>query len=194
MGERLKPAVLKTVVLERVPGVRIPLPPPVDLRSLTVLFWLSCLAIGMAGRAFAQADPGQVAFALEREGKLAEAAEAWSALARQYPTKAEPLAHLGLIESKQERYGEAIKHYKQAITLDPHMPGLRLNLGLALFKAGEYPQTVATLEPLRKTHPEDQQLTVLIGMSQYGLQPLLRMLPACCKQASNAIRKTLRCS
>ena len=28
MGERLKPAVLKTVVLERVPGVRIPLPPP----------------------------------------------------------------------------------------------------------------------------------------------------------------------
>ena len=28
MGERLKPAVLKTVVPERVPGVRIPLPPP----------------------------------------------------------------------------------------------------------------------------------------------------------------------
>jgi hypothetical protein len=28
MGERLKPAVLKTAVLERVPGVRIPLPPP----------------------------------------------------------------------------------------------------------------------------------------------------------------------
>ena len=29
MGERLIPAVLKTVVPERVPGVRIPLPPPV---------------------------------------------------------------------------------------------------------------------------------------------------------------------
>jgi hypothetical protein len=28
MGEWLKPAVLKTVELERVPGVRIPLPPP----------------------------------------------------------------------------------------------------------------------------------------------------------------------
>ena len=28
MGERLIPAVLKTVVPERVPGVRIPLPPP----------------------------------------------------------------------------------------------------------------------------------------------------------------------
>ena len=28
MGERLKPAVLKTAVRETVPGVRIPLPPP----------------------------------------------------------------------------------------------------------------------------------------------------------------------
>jgi hypothetical protein len=28
MGERFNPAVLKTVELERVPGVRIPLPPP----------------------------------------------------------------------------------------------------------------------------------------------------------------------
>ena len=31
MGERLIPAVLKTVVPERVPGVRIPLPPPFHL-------------------------------------------------------------------------------------------------------------------------------------------------------------------
>jgi hypothetical protein len=30
MGEWLKPAVLKTVELERVPGVRIPLPPPIS--------------------------------------------------------------------------------------------------------------------------------------------------------------------
>ena len=33
MGERLKPAVLKTVVPERAPGVRIPLPPPFCLHS-----------------------------------------------------------------------------------------------------------------------------------------------------------------
>src|SRR6266853_5239534 len=32
VGERLKPAVLKTVRLERVSGVRIPPPPPVSLR------------------------------------------------------------------------------------------------------------------------------------------------------------------
>ena len=35
MGERLIPAVLKTVVPERVPGVRIPLPPPLSRHYLT---------------------------------------------------------------------------------------------------------------------------------------------------------------
>ena len=118
----------------------------------------------------AQTDPGQVAFSLEREGKLSEAQAAWSALAEQYPTNPEPLAHLGLIASKQERYQEAIKYYRQAMALGPEMPGLRLNLGLALFKAGDYKGTVADLEPLLKAHPEDQRLTILIGMSQYGLE------------------------
>lgn len=130
---------------------------------------VSCVAFGMTLQSFAQTDPGQVAFSLEKEGKLAEAEKAWSSLASQFPTKAEPLAHLGLIESKQGRYADAIKNYRQAMALEPRMPGLRLNLGLALFKAGEYQQTISTLEPLLKARPEDQQLTILIGMSQYGL-------------------------
>jgi tetratricopeptide (TPR) repeat protein len=169
MGERLKPAVLKTVVLERVPGVRIPLPPPFHKTIRRGAPWLSCLALGATLHAFTQVDPGQVAFSLERQGKLVEAEQAWGNLARQFPGRAEPFAHLGLIESKQGRYEEAITNYKRAIALDPRMPGLRLNLGLALFKASEYQQTIATLEPLLKTNPHDQQLTILIGMSQYAL-------------------------
>lgn len=119
--------------------------------------------------AVAQTDPGQVAFSLEREGKLAEAEAAWSALAKQYPTNPEPLAHLGLIESKQEHYPEAIKFYQRAMALNPTMPGLRLNLGIALFKAGDYRETIGDLEPLLMAQPDDQRLTILIGMSQYGL-------------------------
>src|SRR5579863_4098377 len=37
MGEWLKPAVLKTVELERVPGVRIPLPPPFFFSNLFLI-------------------------------------------------------------------------------------------------------------------------------------------------------------
>jgi tetratricopeptide (TPR) repeat protein len=74
-----------------------------------------------------------------------------------------------LIESKQEHYAEAIKFYERAFALNPAMPGLRLNLGLALFKAGEYRETIADLDPLLKAQPDDQRLTILMGMSQYGL-------------------------
>ena len=119
--------------------------------------------------AVAQSDPGQVAFSLERDGKLAEAEAAWSALAKQYPSNPEPLAHMGLIESKQEHFAEAIRFYKRAMALNPGFPGLRLNMGIALFKAGDYREAIADLDPLLKAQPEDERLTVLIGMSQYGL-------------------------
>ena len=126
-------------------------------------------AILLAAISAAQTDPGQVAFSLEREGKLAEAEAAWGALARQYPTNPEPLAHMGLIEARQEHYGEAIKFYRRAMALNPAMPGLRLNLGIALFKAGDYQQTIIDLDPLLKAQPENQRLNILIGMSRYGL-------------------------
>lgn len=132
------------------------------------------VAIGVAvilltAFAVAQTNPGQVAFSLEREGRLSEAEAAWSALAKQYPTNPEPLAHMGLIEAKQEHFAEAIKLYRRAMALNPAMPGLRLNLGLAYFKAGDYQQAVAYLEPLLKAQPDDQRLDILVGMSQYGL-------------------------
>jgi tetratricopeptide (TPR) repeat protein len=127
-------------------------------------------AILLAACALAQTNPGQVAYSLEREGKLAEAEAAWSELARQFPANPEPLAHMGLIEARQEHYADAIKSYKRAMALNPHMPGLQLNLGLAYFKAGDYKQAIAELEPLLKASSSDQQLTILLGMSHYGLE------------------------
>lgn len=141
------------------------------------------MVVGLTLQAIAQADPGQVAFSLEREGKFAEAEAAWGTLAKEHPTAAEPLAHMGLIESKQAHYPEAIRYYKKAMALNPRMPGLRLNLGLALFKQGDYRQAIAELEPLRKANPEDQQLTILVGMSQYALAHFSEASPLL-KQAS----------
>lgn len=130
---------------------------------------IGATAVLLAVASWAQTNPGQVAFSLEREGKLGEAEAAWSALAKQYPTNPEPLAHMGLIEAKQEHYPEAIKLYRRAMALNPMMPGLRLNLGLAFFKAGDYQQAITTLDPLLKAQPDDERLTLLMGMSQYGL-------------------------
>ena len=145
-------------------------------RNCARIATLAITALG-AAIAVAQTDPGQVAFSLEREGKLVEAEAAWSALALQYPTNAEPLAHMGLIESRREHYAEAIKYYRRAMALNPAMPGLRLNLGIAFFKAGDYQQAIQELEPLLKAQPDNQQLAILIGMSHYGLKQFDKATP-----------------
>ena len=131
-----------------------------------------CLALFVAGCSLliaAQGDPGQVAFSLEKQGKIAEAEAAWNALAKQYPSNPEPIAHLGLLEARQGHYAEAITYYRKAIALNPQMPGLRLNLGLALFKQGDYQKAIQQLDPLQKAQPGDLRLNILLGMSHYGL-------------------------
>jgi predicted Zn-dependent protease len=81
-----------------------------------------------------QNDPWQAALSLERQGKISEAEAAWTALCKAHPTNPEPFAQLGLLEARQEHYSEAVVFYRKAIALDPAMPRLRFNLGLAYFK------------------------------------------------------------
>ncbi len=58
------------------------------------------------------------------------------------------------------------------MSLNPEMPGLRLNLGLALFKAGRMKEAAANFLQLLKELPADSQeatrLNTLIGLARYG--------------------------
>jgi len=127
--------------------------------------------------ALPQSNSREAAVALEQQGKATEAEAAWGALAKRYPANPEPLAHLGLLEARQEHYTEAVGYYRKALALDPAMPGLRLNLGLAFFKNGDYKQAIQTFTPLLKAQPDDQRLTVLMGMSHYGLREYATAAP-----------------
>ena len=138
-------------------------------RIRTATISLTLLLASIAMPAPAQNDQRQTAISLEQQGKLPEAAAAWETLSRSAPANPEPLAHLGLLEARQQHYPEAIRFYRKALALDPAMPGLQLNLGLALFKSGDYKQALQSFEPLIKSQPEDQRLNILVGMSHYGL-------------------------
>ena len=140
-------------------------------RSLAGLILLA--AAGSYGTVTAQTAPEQNALALEQQGKTREAEAAWTGLSDRDPANPIPWAHLGLLAARQEHFLQAAGFYKKALALNPEMPGLRLNLGLALFKNGDYREALVFFTPLLKEQPdvseEKQRLTVLIGMAHYGL-------------------------
>jgi tetratricopeptide (TPR) repeat protein len=121
------------------------------------------------------------AFALEQQGKIAEAETVWRSILASHPNSAEACAHLGFLEARQEHYKQAILLYRKALALDPSMPGLRLNLGLALFKGGELKEAIQVFEPLLKSEPpsspDAQRLTALIGIAQYGIGDYAAAVP-----------------
>ena len=166
-----------------------------DLKRLSHLgiFLAAAMAMGSvnsACQAAAAADgQRQAAFALEQQGNNPEAETAWRAVLQGHPADAEAYAHLGFLEARQERYTEAVPLYRKALTLNPAMPGLRLNLGLSLFKSGAPKQAIQTFLPLLKSappsSPEALRLTTLIGLAHYGLGEYATAVPYL-KQATAA--------
>jgi len=123
----------------------------------------------------------QAAIALEEQGKNAEAEAAWGVYLKAHSANAEAYAHIGLLEARQEHYKEAVPFYRKALALNPAFPGLRLNLGLALFKGGELRQAAEQFKHLLKTatpgSPEAQRLTILVGMAHYGVGEYAEAVP-----------------
>jgi tetratricopeptide (TPR) repeat protein len=126
-------------------------------------------------------QPRQAALALEQQGNNGEAEAAWRTYLKAHPSSSEAYAHLGLLEARQEHYKEAVPLYRKALALNPRIPGLRLNLGLALFKAGEMKDALREFEPLLKntqqSSPDRQRLAILIGMSYYGVAEYAQAAP-----------------
>jgi tetratricopeptide (TPR) repeat protein len=149
--------------------------------ALTMAMMLAISAQGWSLPAPIAVDERQSALDLEQQGKCAEAAAAWQLFAKEHPSNAEPYAHLGLLEARQEHYKEAVVFYRKALALNPAMPNLSMNLGVALFKGGELEQAIIEFNALLKSEPssslEAQRLTILIGMAHYGLRQYVAASP-----------------
>jgi tetratricopeptide (TPR) repeat protein len=113
----------------------------------------------------------QKALALEAQAKYPEAQAAWEVVVKAQPRNGQAYAHLGLLEARQEHYPEAIAFYRKAQALDPVIPQLNLNLGLALFKSGSFRDSAKLFEAELRRHSKSsdvQRLTSLAAMSHYG--------------------------
>ncbi len=105
--------------------------------------------------AMAQATTAADAIALEQQGKLAEAAKAWRAVTAGNPRDAAAFASLGVVLSRLQNYPEAASAYRRALALNPKLPGVELNLGLAEFKQGHFRRGLPQLcgPPYQPTRP-----------------------------------------
>lgn len=155
---------------------------------------LFCFATWTGKNADAQADPRATALTLEQRGDDAGAEAAWRSYLAAHPERAEAYAHLGLLEARRERYKEAIADDRKALALHPGLPGLRLNLGLALFKSGAMKEAaqefLAEWKATPATSAERQQLTILLGMSYYGMGAYAEAAPYL-KQAADRDKRNL---
>ena len=134
-----------------------------------------------ASCALAQGGPRAEALALEQQGRNAEAEEAWKTIAQADPSNPEAFAHIGLLESRQENYAGAIASYRKALQLAPAMQGLEMNLGLAYFKASQFPDAIkafsAELQRQPPNSPAAERLTILLGMAHFGLGDYFIAIP-----------------
>ena len=117
------------------------------------------------------------AMSLEQKGQNTEAEEIWGAIAKADARNAEAIAHLGLLEARQEHYETAIDDYRRAIAINPDLPGLQMNLGLALFRVAQFPDAIKSFSSEIKKHPDDLRLTILLGMAHYGMKDYLVAIP-----------------
>ena len=150
--------------------------------GITLTMTLVMLAASCPGQPAGTVDnQRQKAIALEQEGNGVAAEAVWRAILKAHPSNAEAYAHLGFLEARQERYTEAVGLYRKALALDPAMPGLRLNLGLSLFKSGAFRDAIQTFTPLLKaapsSSPEALRLTTLVGLAHYGLGEYAAAVP-----------------
>ena len=123
----------------------------------------------------------QKAVTLERQGKTTEAEQAWHAIIEVDPQNAEAYANLGLIAARAGNYDKAVPLYRKAVKLNPKVQGVRMNLGLALFKGEHLQQAIQEFSAMLKEGGMSQRdalrLRMLIGMAHYGLGEYAAAVP-----------------
>lgn len=149
--------------------------------------WVAVFLMAGLPKAEAQAAESarERAMGLEQQGHAAEAEQVWQSIleskdgtaAERKKQKAEAYAHLGLLEAGQGRYPQAEEYYRTALAIDPAIPGLQVDLGLAFFKDRKFREAIAPFNAELRAHPGDMRLLILLGMAHYGMGDYLVAVP-----------------
>lgn len=144
------------------------------MKQFFILWLLLC---GVAKAQTSSRARALEALQLEQQAANAQAENVWQKILQSEPRNPEALAHIGLDEARQEHYANAILYYRKALAIDPAIPGLRLNLGLAYFKSSKFKEAAGQFAIELRKHPGDVRLTTLMGMAEYGAAQYSAAIP-----------------
>lgn len=84
------------------------------------------------------------------------------------PEDINALANAGIGFSHAKQYDAAAVCYRKVLAIDPNIPEIQLNLGLAEFKSGRFREATEPFQAVLKLDQNHMQARTLLGMSYYG--------------------------
>jgi Tfp pilus assembly protein PilF len=106
---------------------------------------------------------------LHQARDLDGAAEAYGRFLKEQPRNVEALSNLGAVLAAQGRYDDAIARYREALAVDARRTAVRLNLAVALQKAGRPAEAAPELERVVAEAPQNRNAVVLLAESRVRL-------------------------
>src|SRR6185312_10789346 len=127
-------------------------------------------ALMCAGLAVAGGDTLEVTFnhatqALAQKD-YAAAERGFEQVLAQTPANVGALGNLGVVYSRTNRPGDAVRVYEKALQISPEEKGILLNLGLLYLKQDDYDRALPNFEHLVKLDPGNMQARELLATSQ----------------------------
>jgi superkiller protein 3 len=142
-------------------------------RIVLSIAWLSAAVAFLASAGFAQAPPApEQGIQLHRQGRLAEAVEAYRLFLKQHPKSLPAQSNLAVALANLGRLDEAITEYEKALALDPSSTPVKMNLAIAYYKQQRIPEAGRLLDGLHSADSNNEQVLLLYAdclfrMGQY---------------------------
>ena len=96
----------------------------------------------------------QVALAHHKAGRRQQAKRAYEILLAKEPEHSDALHHLALIHVEEGDLARGVTLLRETVALQPGFPVAWYNLGLALGRAGEFPEAAAALQRVTELVPD----------------------------------------
>ncbi|MFZ0428577.1 MAG: tetratricopeptide repeat protein, partial [Acidobacteriota bacterium] len=129
-----------------------------------------CLSVvsALASPQGGERDPHQWvqhAIQLHQQGRYEEAIAEYEAFLARYPDVADIHSNLGAAYVSVGKIDKALEHYQKALSLGTaeNPQAVRLNLGLAYYKAARFQEAAREFETLLRQSPDLFQAALLLG-------------------------------